>query len=482
MLITPSTNNKITLLLLLLLTSHHVIVGSISSYSRNDTYPIYTSLDPHTFLNTRERLRLQDYILDTDWNEWFGFSISPFAQNANRTTIPQTAFPGDVTPVTPFCQSDLVEETCLGNINGRWSMIGLLFGNTPGCCPLPSVLQTAKDCLFPDFIGKGPLTDPLFIDKMEKIGFFDVSMKYRKRGVRFDFKGQLSHDFGVSFNTGLADICQTISFENRGATTGAVSPQNINGCRTVDTCTLNETLMNNLKNVAAEICLDITKFHKFSIEDLRGGIYWRHPYAINLNRDSWESFLLIPFVHIEASIPLGKKRDFHQFAALSFGNNDHFALGGSTGLNILFFETIEIGAEFGYTHFFSRDVCRYPMPTSCFQSGIYPFCTSVNIQPGDNWHFGLKMNAYHFLGDLSFYFQYILVEHQEDHIRLKVCDPAFVPHKLELLSNWKSQLANIGFNYDISPNISLGFLWQTPLPSIRTYRTTTVMLSFNAVY
>ena len=108
--------------------------------------------------------------------------------------------------------------------------------------------------------------------------------------------------------------------------------------------------------------------------------------------------------------------------------------------------------------------------------------TDVNIKPGFNWHFGLKMAAYHFYDRLSFYFQYLYIHHEEDEITLCKPDPAFVPEVLENKSCWKSQMINVGFAYDISPNITFGFLWQTPTVQRNAYRPTTLMITFNAEF
>jgi hypothetical protein len=130
---------------------------------------------------------------------------------------------------------------------------------------------------------------------------------------------------------------------------------------------------------------------------------------------------------------------------------------------------VAIGAEFGLTHFFSRDYCNQPMPTSIYQSGIYPFRTDYSVCPGLNWQFGLKMQAYHFLDRLSCYFQYMIVTHRNDSIKLKKCDPAFKPETLECRSCWQTQFGNIGFYYDISPAITLGMLWQAPFKQKGVY-------------
>jgi hypothetical protein len=94
------------------------------------------------------------------------------------------------------------------------------------------------------------------------------------------------------------------------------------------------------------------------------------------------------------------------------------------------------------------------------------------------------MNVYNFMGNLSFFFQYVLVIHKEDKICLDCSndDCAFMPEILENLSAFRVQVANIGFNYEIAPQISLGFLWQAPLSQYNAYRSTTIMVGFNAAF
>jgi hypothetical protein len=122
------------------------------------------------------------------------------------------------------------------------------------------------------------------------------------------------------------------------------------------------------------------------------------------------------------------------------------------------------------------------VPNSLCQLGVYPFSTTVSYQPGANWNFGGKLSAYHFLDRLSVYFQYMFVQHEKDKICVLDNDPAFTPEVLERNSDWKVQLANVGFNYDCSPNILLGLFWQAPLAQKGTYKSTTLMFTFNATF
>ena len=187
-------------------------------------------------------------------------------------------------------------------------------------------------------------------------------------------------------------------------------------------------------------------------------------------------------MQVTGSFSPGKLLNPNKAFALPFGNNGYNAAGFNSGINIDFFDTIEIGGEFDYTHFFQRDCVTLRMPNSPFQSGIYPFSTTASYQPGDNWRFAAKLAAYHFIDRLSMYFQWNLIEHRRDKICLTEPDPAYFPEVLEEMSDWKIQVANVGFNYDISPYVSLGFLWQAPLNQHNVYKSSMVMLGLSGSY
>lgn len=443
-------------------------IHALSSNARNDPYPVFTTLDPHTFLQTQEKLELKGWERDKKKNERLGFSISPFGQTASDAR--------DV------CKN-IVN---IGDLDGKWAMIGLLYGALPDNQTWGPQLLAARQALFPTVPTNTPITDTFAIDQNQQFGFYTIPINYRKLGVRFELSGQLSNDIGLKFQTGVADICQTtcsITDLTGTATSeiqsnGSFDPINAN----ITKQNIQQYLMDNLNPIADEIGLDVQDFHDASMEDVRGGIYWRHAYLMNEGRDTWDKFILTPFIFVEGSVAVGKEHHPSKAFGLPFGDNGHNSIGLNAGLNLDFVETIEIGVDGGFTHFFSRNFCNYRVPTSEFQSGIYPFFTDVCISPGDNWQLGAKLSAFRFLERLSGYFQYVMVTHKGDCIHLKQPDEAFMPGLLEKKSCWRVHLANIGFNYDISPYISLGFLWQAPLMQLNAYRETTLMFSFNVAF
>ena len=119
------------------------------------------------------------------------------------------------------------------------------------------------------------------------------------------------------------------------------------------------------------------------------------------------------------------------------------------------------------------------MPTNQFQAGIFATQATLDIQPGINWYFGATLSAYHFLDRLSFYVQYLIVTHDKDCFKVRSTSAPTVADvlvgKMREESDWQVQLANVALNYDISPNIALGFLWQAPIKQRNAYRSTTIM-------
>lgn len=446
----------------------------LSQNSRHDPYPMHSTRDPHNFLYMHDRLDMKGYDSDKKQAEKIGFGLSVWGQNSDSA-------------------KDFQKNTISpGNLDGKWSMVGLLLGFTPQGKTLPTSLSDAITALCPT--ETPPINDQSKIDPNKLCGFFDVQTKFKSRGFRFDWSVQIFNDFGLTIEGGVSDICYTVTcFDDltcsAGVMCGCVDSMGSQstvlvgeGCTKCERCAIKGNLTCKLKTIAKEIGLDICDFHKNFLEDFRAHLYWRHAYEVNYNRKGWPELLVMPFLVFSGSAATGTRKDPNKAFGLSSGNNDHNAVGFTSGLTLDFVDTIEIGAEAGFTHFFDKDFCNYRVPNSLCQSGIYPFTTDVCISPGHNWHFAATMNAHHFLERLSFYFQYVIVQHQKDTIKLKKCDDAFKPELLEKISDWKYQGANVGLNYDISPDISVGFLWQAPLQQQRVFRNTTIMFSFNANY
>ncbi len=443
------------LALLLFLCSPTYIL-SLTANAKNDPFPMYSTLDPQEYLNMWHRMRLSGIDVGTEAKEHLSIAFTGFGQNANdgRDIDGNTRNLGDI-------------------INdGRWGMVGLMFGDIPAGQEFVQSLKNAQDII----LENTTTTSAQKIDPCQEFGFFTIPLKYRKKGARVDLHGQV-RDFGVSLQLGLVDVCQTVTgfidltkTSNFPDESGSFNQTNVE-----------DFLMEQVCTIAEELELNIGNFHEVGAEDVRLSGYWRRTFAVNQDRKDWPAALLTPFVQLGGAFAAGKKTKPTKRFGLPLGS-DFNSVGLNAGLDIDFVGTIYLGGNVGWTHFFKRKICDMPIPTSKFQSGIYPFKTDVEYTPGDNWDFEAKLGSYHFLGNLSFFFQYVIVNHQDDDIDLCVPDTAFKPEVLEGRTTWKTKVANIAFNYDISPNVGLGFLWQAPLSQKNSYKSTSAMLSLYAIF
>jgi len=430
-------------------------IQSNSSLSRSDYFPVYKTLEPHSYLYTRVKDQLHGRTNEENKLNKGALSISPFGINANIGK-----------------NIDNVSKK-LPNIGGNWGMIGLLMGDIPDGKSFTPTILTARTALYPTSSPTTPLEDSTNIDCEEKFGFFEFPATYRKRGLRFEFSIGIFDDLCFSVQGGASEINYVIDCSNN--LTEAES-----GCQTLSKADVDNYLMCKLQPIADELELCLENFHKSSIEDIRFNLFWRKAIEMNKDADGWPRFLLIPHLSAGFTIGAGDEKETLRAFGLPFGNNGHNALGFLGGINLDFTETIEIGFDVGFDYFFEKTFSNYPLPTSKLQKGIYPFRATVEIHPGYNWHFGLKLNAHHFLGKLSFYAQWVIIEHMND--KITACDNAdgaFKPEVLEKRSGWKAQIINTALNYDVSPHVGLGFLWQAPISQRNVFRSTTVMFGIN---
>lgn len=484
----------IILCVLIFFNSYTTLYAVLSSLAKNDAFPMFSANDPHEYLLTKTMLDREAASWADERGCTFSFSVSAFFQNADRG---KPINGGDNNIICMLTET--TDETCtvegtdlvlnrtrnlgtayvdLLDLTGRTPMIPLTFGNLPQGQQLGPILQAAQTGLFPT--QTPPIEDESVIDPFEQFGFFSFPARYRKKGVRFDLQMAICGDFGLHAQTGVAAICQA---PNR--------PIN-RTCEDIDDCfestltitkqQVNDLLMEQLEDIAEEIDLNIAGFQKTSIEEIRLQVYWRHAYDVNPNRPGWPQFYAIPYLEAGASFSPGAARNTNDFFGLPFGNNKHTAAGFSAGLNLDFLDTIIVGGEVGYTHFFGRDFDCFRIPNSILQNNIFPFRTSVHVDPGHNFFFTGTIAARHFLEHLSMWFQYVTLEHQQDRICLKQPDPAFHPEELAEKTGFKMKVANIGFTYDFSPNLTFSFLWQAPLSQRNTYRSTTIMFGVTGYF
>ncbi|GMU19764.1 MAG: hypothetical protein AMXMBFR12_09560 [Candidatus Babeliales bacterium] len=506
----------------------HDAIHAWPSNTRNDPFPMYTTLDPQYFLYEREKQLMFGFADEKGSPEYFMLSLSPFGQNANYAkTIAGTycrdqrtnecafncnnifcsnACTNPADPLNPTCTNQVE----IGDIDGRWNLLGLLAGQLPqeiADLPLDEQLILLADryplwlnafnaifgALNPGQVTEKDIEFPSNNPCSPLYGYVSAPIKYRKRGIRWNLESHICGDWGFQFQGGIVEISQVlnpclINLTDNSGTEGfsTVTCSGINIPRDTIKCQLFDPLIPLLRQLGLDIC----NFTKWGVEDLYFSLYWRHAYVVNYNRDlSWARVLAIPFFRIGVGAPTGRAKEQDKFFSVPFGNNN-----GSTsfnlnaGINFDFVETVEIGGEFGWSHFFSRDIDNYRVPTNFLQSSIFPWTAPITINPGDSAYVAFKLAAYHFLDRLSFYAQWVYVHHNKDNRTLRTTDPAFFdlddnnPKAKCRNTAWRVQLGNFAFTYDISPNWAIGFLWQQMFHVRNAYQSTTALFTLNLIW
>lgn len=354
------------------------------------------------------------------------------------------------------------------------------------------------------------------------LGFFSVPIKYRKYGVRFKASTMIYKNLGASLEIGVAQISQTARFIDLTTTPTGCLPldcatstcssttnpsincmnpfpttQVSNGQWQQVVACIHRELMDNLDTISEVTGNNLCNYHKTSVEDLRAELFWRQAFCVNSGRGrEWPRFLFVPFMDLGATIAIAKRKDPNMVFSLPAGNNGHSAVDFLIGSSLDFVDTIEIGGEAGFNHFFCQSFECFRVPTNCAQNGMYPYKTAVSIQPGNTWHIGLFMNSRYFIDHVSFWAEYLFITHDKDKISLIDPSPSqfcasqpeqcrseiatpFVPEVLECNSQWTSQVINAGLNYDVSPNFSIGVAAQIPIARKNAYRESTFLVGLN---
>jgi len=243
---------KCALACVLLLGSH--VMHALTSKSKNDPFPLFTTLQPQEYLQTRIKDQLNGRTDEEDKLNHLGISITPFGQNAD------------------VGKNINGEERNLGSLTDRWGMIGLLLGDLPTGQTLPSILTTARNVLFPGApVG---FDDETVMDPKQEFGFFSIPATYRRRGLRARFSVGLFEDLGIAVEVGASDINFTV-------TAFTYPPEATFPCLDKDQYpnltndNVQKYLMCKFKEISKEIGLNLCDFHKASIEDVRMHLYWR---------------------------------------------------------------------------------------------------------------------------------------------------------------------------------------------------------------
>lgn len=531
--------------LLFLSISFNSSLTALSSLANNDPYPVYSAIyDPYLTRWEKEWIIGCNEICCE--SECWSIAISAFDQKARsgRDFAHRKRLLGDLTGPwnmlgmlygnLPAGASLIGTQLGEAKLHVFADLMQSQLGDNPNAV-IPNSFENT-------LISTNSHSIYLLTDSGQNVGFFAVPIHYRKIGVRAQFDIQFFCDLGLTIQGGVAEIRQTVTglidrtpreaIENQMTSlSGGTCPpllcagqpfdnnffrnipivkeNNVDGTQFYSTCAL---CMPNLCPVSGDVATsssctnpyieienqlmdpskadtifhqigyDYCNFEETSFEDLRFILWWRHIYEINRDRCSWPYFLLMPSLEFNFVAPTAKKKDRKQLYSLPFGNDGHFAVGFDAGISIDFVETVEIAFYGGLNYFFSRNFNNYHIPTDVYQQSIFPFSTSVSVQPGLNFNWRAVFHAYHFVDRFSAFAEYVLVKHEEDKITLNTPDSAFLVKKAECTTKFTSQFVNTSLYYDISPNLQLGILAQFPVAQRNAYRSSMYLGTFRAVF
>jgi hypothetical protein len=478
-----------TMIVIMLASMFFQQLDAIVGLSKNDPFPLFSTQYPYDYLQKAARLCYREIPWAPDMGHTFSLSITGFLQTAVRgkSILGESTF----TPNEDETVGGKTTITELGDLTGRSSMIALMYGKTPAGKPFPLSLVSARAGIFGDLPQPLPefLNDGSYIDPNQNFGFFSFPLKYRKRGFAFEMilgwrdigitcKGRFSNIQQTSTgqsNTGFINKTPKDSsgnFINWTGSQGTISGENVENF-----------LMDQLETIMLELKQDIEQFVTSSFEEIVVSAYFRHAFNANISKNKeWTEFCIIPFVEVAGILSPGQTRNFLEQFSLNFGNNRHHAVAVHGGIDLDFMYTITVGFDGGMTWFASHDFDNVPVPTSEYQSTIFPFTTAVSIKPGLSTYLSAHMNALYFIDKLSGYIEYIIIEHREDKYTLKVPDDAFMPKVLQETSSFKVKLLNVGFNYDLVPWFSIGVAVQIPISQRNAYRSTNALFSAQILF
>ncbi|MGE0206647.1 MAG: hypothetical protein AB7R69_02245 [Candidatus Babeliales bacterium] len=420
------------------------------------------------------------------------------------------------------------EKVALGDLEGRWHMLGMCYGPVPNAVPgltgapvFPTTLENkqlgiAKEALFPPITADEIVpADRILTDSSREVGFFSVPTHYRKHGVRFEFAFQPHVDFGILVQGSYADIKNTATqFINLTPFCGCQTDCNglpVDYLVSAPQFTCNEVNLINAYLMSSTSANKIFReqgietrsntqnrcdFRVSGFEDLRFFVWFRHIFQLNQLSCDWPELALIPFFNIEGSVSPTRKVDRASALAVPLGNDGHSSIGFSGGFHIDFYDTVQISFNGGATYFSAKNVNDYRLPTHETQSGVFPFSTAVRLKPGQNHQFEVILRAYRFIGKLSGFASFVVVNHAEDSIKIlneKVRNatviipntqadpnagesvPVFRVKQAECYTKFMSQFLTTAGSYEISPNVTLGFAVQWPIQQRNAFRSTTVI-------
>jgi len=392
----------------------------------------------------------------TEQEEWrFDICLSPFYQHASGA------------------RNDLGRKVQIGDRLGHWEMFGIIWGAESGV-PAGKTLQADYPYLYKvveDSKWANLSTDESFSSKWDFDGDYSVPVTYEKLGVRFNLDAALASGFGITIKSGIVDYKQTGSFN----TTIRESAGDLTKTFLQDTLMTQST---REEMIEKDLCISLKPYETIAFEDTFVQVYWSNPFE--LRGKKCDNFVIVsPYVGAGVWIPTGKKKDPNKAFSLPTGHDGFLGISLEGALNFDFPDTVLINIGGSITFFETKKLKGQRVPNHKYQAGIYPWKADIRRRYGTGWNFNFSFMGRDIIDCLTVYFDYLYSKHERDTITMAECDSErnkiFLPCMLEEDSLWRSQMFQLGFDYQITPNLTFGVAGQTHISGVRVYKTHTVL-------
>ncbi len=389
----------------------------------------------------------------TEKEDWaLDLHLSPFYQHASGARDKD----GNKVPV--------------GDRLGRLDMFTLFWGDANA---MPKAFTQANYDIF--YTLSYDIKENLGIDEssyegeLDKDGNYSIPVTYEKKGFRLEADLAIKSGFGLTIKSGFVEYRQTPTFTDVSEATGDL---NTFLTTTFMTPTTRSALIEN------ELGLSLAPYQTVAFEDTFIQLYWSTPFELDDNEGN-HIVTVHPYLGAGVWIPTGKKKNQDKAFSLPTGHDGFWGASLEGAINFDFPDTVLINIGGSVTFFGTKSLSGYRTPNHKYQHAYYPWKAKIKRRFGTAWNINLSLMSKNIVPDLDVFIDYLYSKHEKDSITINESDSdkkaAFIPQTLEDESLWKSQMLQLGFDYHVTPNLSIGMTGQTHISGTRVYKTHTVM-------
>jgi hypothetical protein len=315
-------------------------------------------------------------------------------------------------------------------------------------------------------------------------GHLSLSSDYEKFGVRGQICLEFSFGFGMKCKGGVVDYKQTGTCSNYTPAGSSASGTGSANEKARAQYLINKYLMNPYEQILNEVGIYTQEQKKTVFEDTYVELFWHLPW--NIEDDDYKHVATVsPYVAVGVWFPTGKNKHQDYIFSVSTGADGFWGISTVGSINIDLPDLIQLSFGGGATFYESKTINGYRVPSSEYQSGVYPWKARIRKRPGAVWYLNASFKAYEFIERFSLFFDYVYSEHKRDSIIVQETTSTrnsyFKPEKIIDDSRWRTNVIHGGINYRVASGLDIGFSFQAHLSGARVYKTTTMMgtLNFN---